>query len=87
VFARLIAQLVTVGLEFHSKRRELATSSRIDVTLPASQFGLLCVCWRRRGLSRRDNEDRGSEKQCGDRAAGYPSEKRGRLQPIRDMVH
>ncbi|MGA3308663.1 MAG: hypothetical protein ABSD08_08615 [Xanthobacteraceae bacterium] len=80
-------QFVTVRLEFHSKRRELATSSRIDVTLPASQFGLLSVCWRCRGLSGRDNEYRGSEKQCGGRAAGYPSENRGRFQPIRDMVH
>jgi len=65
VVARL--QLMTVGLELRSKRRKLAASSWIHMTLPAGLTGLLCICRRCRGLSRRENNYRGSEKQSGNR--------------------
>src|SRR5208282_3032697 len=77
VVARL--QLMTVRLELRSKRRKLAAASWIHMTLPARLTGLLCVCRRCRGLSRRENDYRGSEKQSEHRAAAYRSENRGRF--------
>jgi hypothetical protein len=80
VVARLLTrQLMPVRLEFRSQRRKLAASRRTHVTLPASHTGLLCVCRRCRGLSGRENDHRGNEKQSGNRAAGYRSENCGRL--------
>jgi len=81
VVARL--QLMTVRLELRSKRRKLAASRWIHMTLPARLTGLLCVCRRCCGLSGRENHYRGSEKQSGNRR----SENRSRLQAIHDMVH
>jgi hypothetical protein len=77
VIARL--QLMTVRLEFRSKRRKLAASSWIHMTLPARLTGLLCVCRRCCGPSGRDNDYCGSEKQSEHRAAANRSENRGRF--------
>jgi hypothetical protein len=58
---------MTVRLELRSKRRKLAAASWIRMTLPARLTGLLGVCRRCRGLSRRENNYRGNEKQSGNR--------------------